>query len=294
VVEFIQLILSGITIGFIYAMVGLGFVLIYKATKVFNFAQGELVLVGTYLVVYQISYVNINPVLALIVSLVVSVVLGFAIERLFLRPMIGQPLISVIMVTVGLSSMLKSITGLIWGLDDMVFRPLFSEDPIGVGPFSMPAVHLWITSITIIALAFFIWFYRKSKYGLAMRCSASNQDYALLMGISVRWVFGASWALASVVATVGGLFMANLVTVNLDLGFFALKAFPAAVLGGLDSTEGVILGGIIIGVAESLAGGYIDPLLGGGVKETIGFLLLFIILVVRPYGFFGTQEIERV
>jgi branched-chain amino acid transport system permease protein len=208
--------------------------------------------------------------------------------------MIGQPLVSVIMVTVGLASILKASGSLIWGLDDMVFVRFFSDEPIGIGFISMPEVYLWITTITIIFLVLFMWFYKKSKYGLAMRCSASDQDRALLMGISIRWVFGASWALASVVATIGGLFLANLVTVNYNLSFFALKAFPAAILGGLDSVEGVILGGLIIGVAESLAGGYIDPLLGGGVKETVAFLLLLLILVIKPYGFLGTEEIERV
>jgi branched-chain amino acid transport system permease protein len=293
-VMFVQLILSGITIGFIYAIVALGFVLIYKATKVFNFAQGELVLIGTYLVVYQVSYMKLPILIALGTSLAISVILGFAIERLLLRPMIGQPLVAVIMVTVGLSSILKSAAALIWGLDDMVFVRFFPERPVSLGTVSLPEVYIWITMITIGFLVLFMWFYRKSKYGLAMRCSASDQDRALLMGISVKLVFGVSWALASVVATMGGLFLANLVTVNYNLSFFALKAFPAAILGGLDSVKGVILGGLIIGVAESLAGGYIDPLLGGGVKETVAFLLLLVILVVRPYGFFGKEEIERV
>lgn len=293
-VEFMQLILSGITMGFIYAIVALGFVLIYKATKVFNFAQGELVLIGTYLLVYQVSSMKIPILVAVAIALVISVVLGFVIERLLLRPMIGQPLVAVIMVTVGLSSILKASTSLIWGLDDMVFVHFFSDEPVGISFFYIPKVYVWITTSTIIFLILFMWFYRKSKYGLAMRCSASDQDRALLMGVSVKWVFGASWALACVVATIGGLFLANLVTVNYNLSFFALKAFPAAILGGLDSVEGVILGGLIIGIAESLAGGYIDPFLGGGVKETVAFLFLLIILIVKPYGFFGTEEIERV
>jgi len=291
---FIQLILSGITMGFIYAIVALGFVLIYKATKFFNFAQGELVLFGTYLFVYQISYMKIPLLAGLAIALLISLVLGLGIERVLLRPMIGQPLVSVIMVTVGLSSILKAASGLVWGFDDLTFVPFFSEKPIRFWLFIMPQVYIWITMITVLFLGVFIWFYRKSKYGLAMRCSASHQDRALLMGISVKRVFGASWALACVVATIGGLFLANLVTVNYNLGFFALRAFPAAIVGGLDSVEGVILGGLIIGIAESLAGGYIDPLFGGGVKETIAFLFLLVILVVKPYGFFGTEEIERV
>jgi len=292
--QFIQLMLSGITMGMLYALVGLGFVIIYKSTKVFNFAQGELVIVGTYFAIYLISYMKIPVLVAIVLAILFAVIVGFGIERIFLRSMIGQPLISVIMVTIGLSSVLKAATGLIWGLDDMPFVPFFSSEPIIMGNFIVSEVQLWITLITVISLSCFIFFYQKSKYGLAMRCSASNQDWALLMGVSVKRVFGASWALACVVATIGGVFMANLITVNFSLGFFALKAFPAAVLGGMDSIKGVIVGGLVIGIAESLAGGYIDPLLGGGTKDTIAFLLLLLILVVRPYGFFGTEEIERV
>jgi branched-chain amino acid transport system permease protein len=292
--EFIQILLNGMSLGSIYAIVALGFVLIYKATDVFNFAQGELMMVGAYVCYTLMVHLELSYWLSFLLTFCFCFVFGMAIEILILRPLLGKPIFSVIMVTVGLAVILQGTVSLIWGDDVYNFPKFFSDKALRFPGISLRPTDIWVFVTTFFLVIGFYMFFRRSKLGLAMRGTANNQDIALLMGINVKRVFSLSWAIAACIAAVGGACYANVLFLAPDMSHIGLKAFPAAILGGLDSIPGAIIGGIIIGVCETLAGGYIDQLVGGGVREITSFIILIAILMVKPYGLFGKEKIIRV
>jgi branched-chain amino acid transport system permease protein len=291
---FLQILIGGFVIGGIYALVALGFVLIYKSSDAINFAQGEFLLVGAYVSLTLIATYHIPLIPAVILTIAFSAALGFVIERLVLRPFIGEPVISMIMATIGLSSLMAGITHMIWGTDLRVFPPLFGTEAVKMGPVIISPVYLWSLAIVIVLLIVLSLFFKYSKMGIAMRATADDQQAAQSMGISVKAVFAVTWAIAAAVAAVGGVLLGNINGVNSSMALIGLKVLPVAILGGLDSIPGAIVAGFIIGVIENLAGGYIDPLVGGGVKEVVPFIILVMVLMVKPYGLFGKKEIERV
>jgi len=291
---FLQLLISGIATGSIYALIALGFVLIYKATDVLNFAQGELMMMGAYFCFAFITQAKLSFLPAFILTLVAMAILGFVIEVSILRPLLGEPVFSVVMITIGLSILLRGVVGLFWGHEEFPFPSPFSKVPINIGGVAISHAHLWTIVIAAIFLVIFFLFFRFARIGLGMRATAEDQDVASLMGINVKKIFSISWSIAAIVASVAGVALASVSFMHPLMSYIGLRAFPAAVLGGLDSIPGAILGGIIIGVTENLAGGYVDKFFGGGVKEITAFVLVLIVMMVRPYGFFGTKEIERV
>jgi len=289
-----QVVFNGLAVGSVYALVALGFVLIYKATSVFNFAQGELMMLGAYFCYTLITFAGLDYLTSFLLTLVLCFLMGTVIEMLVLRPLVGKPTFSVIMVTIGLAVMLQGMTSLIWGDDVHNFPSFFSSRVFSIQNVHLRAIEIWIFASTIALVLAFLLFFKYSKIGVAMRGTANDQDTAMLMGISVRRIFSLSWAVASIIAAVGGISYANLLFVSPDMGHIGLRAFPAAVLGGLDSVPGAIVGGIIIGICETLAGAYLDRMLGGGIKEITSFVILIAILMIKPYGLFGKQEIVRV
>lgn len=291
---FLQLTVSGFVVGSIYALVALGFVLIYKSSDAINFAQGEFLLIGTYIALTFVATYKIPFIIAFLITLLFSAGLGLVVERVVLRPFIGEPVISMIMATIGLSSLLGGITHVIWGTDTRVYPQIFPETPINIGGIIVSPVYIWSLVIVFILLIIFTLFFKYSKLGIAMRATADDQQAALSMGISVKKVFAATWVISAVVSAVGGVLLGNINGVNSSLAAIGLKVLPVALLGGLDSIPGAIIGGFIIGILENLAGGYIDPLVGGGVKEVVPFIILVFILMFKPYGLFGKEEIERV
>lgn len=291
---FFQLVMGGLAVGSIYALVALGFVLIYKATGVINFAQGELMMLGAYFCFTLITRYHIPFLPAFLLTLIFSAALGMVIEFLILRPMVGEPVFSVVMVTIGLATLLRSLVGIFWGHEEYKFPAFFSAQPVALGGIRIYPEHLWTIITAVVFLALFTMFFKFTRIGIGMRATAEDQDIAFLMGISVRRIFALSWIIAAIVASVAGVFFANMYLIYSSMNFVGIRAFPAAVLGGMDSVAGSIIGGLIIGVIENLAGGYLDTLLGGGIKEITAFVVLIIILMVRPYGLFGTEEIERV
>jgi branched-chain amino acid transport system permease protein len=292
---FLQLVLNGVVIGSIYALVALGFVVIYKASGVLNFAQGEFLLLGAYVCLAITSAAGVPFLPAFALTLAFSIVLGLALERILLRPMIGEPVISVIMLTLGLSSILRAIVQGIWGTQTHPFPDVLPTTPVMLGPLPVSQGYLWAVGIVTLLLVAFSAFFRFSRPGIAMRATAFSQQVALSMGISVKRVFALSWSIAAVVSAVGGVLLGAIRGgVDGSLASFGLKVIPVAILGGLDSVPGAIVGGIVIGVLENLSGGYLDPLVGGGAKEVAPFLALVLILTVRPYGLFGKVRIERV
>jgi branched-chain amino acid transport system permease protein len=273
----------------------LGFVLIFKASAVVNFGPGELLLFGAYVSWAAILHLKLPLYVALPVTLLAAILLGLVIERGVLRPLIGYPIISVIMVTFGFASVIRGVLNMSWGSDTRPFPVLFSPEPFRLGPVPVSPVHLWSFVTIMVLLAAFSLFFRYSKTGMAMRATADNQQVAQSLGISVKWVFALSWCIASVVSTLAGIILGSVRGgVDFSLADLGLKVFPVVILGGLDSVAGAIIGGVLIGVLENLSGGYLDPLVGGGVKEVAPFVALVLILMVRPHGFFGKVEIERV
>ncbi len=290
---FLQLLVGGIVVGAIYAMVAMGFVLIYKATDVINFSQGELLLVGAYISLSLMVQFQVPFLLSVILAVICSFLVGLLLERLVLRSFINEPVISVIMVTLGLSSALRGLMQVIWSTDTRVFPTVFSQAPVKLGTVLVSQVYLWSLGISLLLLVIFALFFRYSLLGVAMRATADDQQAALSMGISVKLIFAATWAIAAVVSAIGGILLGNINGVNPSLGYIGLTVLPVAILGGLDSIPGAIIGGFTIGVLENLAGGYLDPFLPG-VKQVAPFVILVLVLMVKPYGLFGKPIIERV
>jgi branched-chain amino acid transport system permease protein len=290
--QFIQLTLSGLTNGAIYALVALGFVLIFKSTGVINFAQGEFLLIGAFVAFSLIGQFGIFWPLGVVLTLIIGVIVAVVVERLVLRPMIGEPIISVIMVTIGLSSIIKAIVGAIYGPDPQPFPAFLPKTPVEILGATVTADRLWALGIAVVMLGSFNLFFRRSNVGIAMRAVADDQQAAMSMGISIRTIFAAAWSIAAITAGIGGIMTANTVGVDLNLSLLGLRVFPVVILGGLDSLPGAIVGGVIIGLLEQYAGAYLPASLAAG--SVVPFIALIVILMVRPYGLFGQVRIERV
>jgi branched-chain amino acid transport system permease protein len=276
--------------------VALGFTIIYKATRVVNFAQGELLMVGAYVCYAFVVQMGVPFWAALLATVVFSMILAFLIERLILRPMIGEPIISIIMVTIGLSLVMRSLITAVWGNDILVYEPkLFPQEMVTIAGVPISQEFIWCFVLSMVLLAVFSAFFKFSKAGVAMRATAFNQQVAQSMGISVKYIFALSWIISAVVSGIGGVLIGNINGINSSLYHFGLKVFPATILGGLDSILGAALGGLIIGLLENLSDGLCNSYLGlSGVKEVAPYVILVVILMIKPYGLFGTKEIERV
>jgi branched-chain amino acid transport system permease protein len=291
---FLQLFSTGILVGSIYALVALGWTLIYKCSGVLNLAMGEMTLIGAYVC---LSFYNwgIPFILALLFTLVVGFALGLLTEHLFLRPMVGEPVLSVIMVTVGLSFFFKGVVELIWGTDTVVFTPqVFSIEPITIGNVVLGQVYLWAFVASILLLIAFVCFFKYTKWGLSMQATADDEMAALSLGVNAKIVYAIAWGIAFMSAGVGGALLGNINGLNISVGYLGLLVLPAVVLGGLNSVPGAIVGGLIIGVLQNLADGYLSPFTPGGVKDVFPFLVMVIILLFKPYGLWGWIRIERV
>ncbi len=287
---FLQLTLTGLTNGAIYALIALGVVIIYKSSGVINFAQGAFLLVGAYVTYWAVAQVGAPWPVGVLATVVVAAALGVLVERLALRPLIGEPIISVIMVTIGLSSLIAAIISLIWGTQSQPFPSFIPNQNITIFGAVTPADRLYALVLCGVFLLGFILFFRFTSEGIAMRAVADDQQAAMSMGISIQRIFAVAWAIAAVVAAVAGILVANIVGVSSDVSRIGLQVFPVVILGGLDSIPGAIVGGAVIGLLQAYTGGYI----GGGTEQVIPFIILVIVLMVKPYGLFGQTRIERV
>ncbi len=292
----LQLVISGLVLGSIYALVALGFAIIFKSTSVVNFAQGELMMFGAYFCFSMVVQYKVPWIWAFLITILFSIALALVVERLILRPMIGEPVISIIMVTIGLSSVLRSIVTAIWGTQIQVYDPpLFPEATVNLIGVPTSQVYLWSFGLSAVLLALFAVFFKYSKAGVAMRATAFSNQVALSMGIPVKNIFALAWCIASVVSAIGGILIGSINGINVQLGHFGLKVFPAVILGGLDSIPGAAIGGLIVGVLENLSDGVLKTTFGlSGIKEVAPYVFLVIILMIKPYGLFGKKEIERI
>lgn len=289
---FLQLLVNGISLGLLYALSALGFVMIFKSSSVLNLAHGELLAIGAFLFLVLSVWVDMPVVLAFALTLIGTFFLGFVVERLFLRPLIGENLIEVIMMTLGLGIMFKGLLLFLFGGDIHSYSNFLPKGlSMQWGAIQIPSVNVATFIIGILFLIIFGLFFKYSSQGIYMRSVADNQPAALSLGVHVRRVFALSWAIAFIVAAMSGIVLGIINGVNVhNLSGIGLKVFPVVILGGLDSIGGAILGGIIIGLIETFTGGYISTSL----REIMPYIVLVFILMVKPYGLFGLVEIERV
>lgn len=286
----IQQIISGLAIGCVYGLIALGFVLIFKATEVINFAQGEMVMIGAFIAFSLITIFNIPFILAFLLTPIICAGLGILLERVLIRPLVGEPVVSIIMVTIGLSITLRAFAGMIWSYDTFDFPHLFSEDAIKIKSIIIAPIDIWVILVSLGLVTCLFLFFKFTTVGISLQASAQNPLASLLMGISVKHVYAMTWAISAMVGAVAGIIIAPITFLNANMGFLGLKAFPAAVIGGFNSIPGAIVGGIIIGISENLAGIYL-PL---WFKDIFAYVVMLAVLMIRPEGIFGTHEQKKV
>lgn len=291
----IELAGQGVANGLMYSLVALGFVLIYKATDAINFAQGEFVMIAGIVIAALASDAYGFPLwLALFAGLVFMILFNIGLERVVLRPLIGRPIVSIIMATIGLAAILRGFGPMMFGSAPRGLALPIPDAPVIIGPFFFSPIQLVGAGVSILFLLGFGWFFLKTRKGVAMRAVADSHQVSSAMGINVEKYFALAWVMAGVVAMLGGVLWGSMSGVDTQLALVGLKVFPVVILGGLDSIIGVVVGGIIIGLVEALASGFIDPYVGGGTKDFAPYVLMIIMLMIRPYGLFGRKLIERI
>ena len=288
------LLTNGVMIGLMYALIALGFVLIYKATDAINFAQGEFVMFAGFIAAGAASLAGAPFWVSALLSVAGMVALGFGLERVVLRPLIGRPVIAVVMATIGLAAVLRGGAVLAFGAGTQAIEMPVGDTPIDLGPVMLSRVQLVGAGVSLVFLALFTWFFLKSRVGIAMRAVADSQQVAMAMGINVQRYFALAWAMAGIVSALGGVVWGAMLGVDNQLALVGLKVFPVVILGGLDSVLGAVVGGLIVGVVENVAAGYLDPYVGGGTKDFAPYVLMIAALMLRPEGMFGRRRIERV
>ena len=296
--ELLQLVFNGLSLGARYALVALGFVIIYRATGVINFAQGGLVALGAYFTYAFANGAALPFALAVVLAVACAALVGAGVERVVLRHMVGEPVFAVIMVTIGLLFIMEQVVTAIWGFDALNLADPWGVDTVEALGITMAVRDLWALAIAAAIVAGFFAFFRYSKLGVAMRATAFDAEAALAQGISARSVYMVSWAISAGLAALAGVTLASgAAALTPTIGAIALVAFPAMIVGGLDSPIGAVLGGMIIGLTQALTAGYqqdVAPWLGDNFAAVMPYVVMILILLVRPYGLFGTREVRRV
>ncbi len=294
---FFQLVVSGIVVGSIYALSALGFVLIYKSSRVLNIAHGQIIAAGAFITYALTVWAGIPIVVSFLLSVAITFLLAMSVERIFLRRLIGEPIISVIMVTIGLMSIIDGLVYLTpFGTENFSFPAFLPKTPITFGGVSISWTQLVGVIITTILIASFSWFFKRSTIGVSMRAVSDDQLASMSVGISVPKVFGLAWATAGLSAAAAGSIIGNITGLNFDtLHAFGITVFPVVILGGLDSIIGAVVAGIIMGLIQQFAAGYLDGHWGlYGTADVLPYIILLVILLFKPHGLFGIHEIERV
>ena len=290
---FFSLMASGLSIGMMYSLIALGFVLVYKATDAINFAQGEFVMLAGFIAATLLT-AKAPLWLAIVLAIAGMIAFSFALERVILRPLLGRPVIAVIMATIGLAAILRGLPPITVGAQTQTIPLPLGDEAVRFFSASLPQIQVLGLVVSAVCIAGFTWFFMKSRMGVAMRAVADNQQVAMAMGINVERYFAIAWAMAGIVAALGGIIWGSMLGVDTQLALVGLKVFPVVILGGLDSILGAVVGGLIIGVVESVAAGYLDPYVGGGTKDFAPYVVMIIALMFKPYGLFGKRKIERI
>lgn len=282
--------LAGLAMGGLYALIALGFVIIYKATRVINFAIGEIMMFAAYLFLAFAGGMELSPWIALPMAVIGGSILGGVIEKTMIRPMLGESPISVVMVTIGIASILVGLVEFIWTADPQLLPNFLPREPVFIGDLYLAPKIAYGFLIGSALLIIYLLYFRFSRGGVALRATASDQAAAYSMGINVRRVFNMAWVFGSLAASLAGVLVAATGGLSPQFGIIGLSVLVVVIVGGLDSILGALVAGVFIGWLETVAGAY----LGGEYRMPATFLVLAIILVIRPYGLFGTHEIERV
>ncbi len=294
---FFQIVVSGIVVGSIYALAALGLVLVYKSSRVANFAHGQIIAAGAFITFFLTVRMGIPIFFAFLASMIITFFLAMSVERIFLRRLIGEPIISVIMVTIGLASIFDGLIYLTpFGSENFSFPPFLPTESIVVGGVSISWTQLVGVIITFVLIGLFSWFFKKSTVGISMRAVSDDQFASMSVGISVPRVFALAWATAGLSAAAAGCIIGNITGLNFEtLHAFGIVVFPVVILGGLDSILGAVVAGIIMGLIQQFASGYLDGNFGlNATGDVLPYLILLIILLFKPHGLFGIHEIERV
>jgi branched-chain amino acid transport system permease protein len=294
---FFQIVVSGIVVGSIYALAALGLVLVYKSSRVANFAHGQIIAAGAFITYYLTVSLGVPIFFSFLASMIITFFLAMSVERIFLRRLIGEPIISVIMVTIGLGSILDGLIYLTpFGSENFSFPSFLPTEPLSLGGVSISWTQLVGIVITFILIGGLSWFFKKSTIGISMRAVSDDQFGSMSVGISVPKVFGLAWALAGLSAAAAGCIIGNITGLNFDtLHAFGIIVFPVIILGGLDSILGAVVAGIIIGLIQQFSSGYLDGNWGlSGTGEVMPYIILVVVLFFKPHGLFGIHEIERV
>lgn len=289
----IQVLIAGIATGSIYSLIAIGLVLIFKSSGVINFAQGSMVMLGAFIAYAFVTQLGFSIPLSLLITLLISALIGIIIERTVLRYLTGVSLISIIMVTFGISTIIDGLALGTWGSSNFTYPKLFPSFSLQLGGIAISSIYLWSFISSMLLLVIFLLFFKYSKLGLAMRAAADNQKVSVILGIKPQKVLSLTWAISALVATAGGILLASISSLHVNLSYIGLTVFPVVILGGLDSIPGAAIGGLIVGVLEALSGVYISPIVGGAFQQVSSFAFLLIILLIKPHGLFGTKEIER-
>jgi branched-chain amino acid transport system permease protein len=283
-------VVSGLATGCVYALIALGFVLIFKATDVVNFAQGEFVMVSGFMSYTLLIGFGVPYGLVLVATIVLSGFMGVVLERVVVRPIMDAPIFSIVIATIGASIVLRSSAGIVYGYDVLPLPTIFSKDPVRVGVLQFTPMDVGVIGSSLAIMVALYLFFKLTKTGMAMRATAQSQTAARLMGVSVKRIFSLTWAISAGIGGVAGVLIAPIIYLDPNLGFIGVKAFAGAILGGFGSIPGAIVGGMLLGVIENLSGYFFNA----GIKQVSTYILLILVLVVRPSGFFGAAPIRKV
>lgn len=292
--DFLNFLIQGICLGAIYAMCALSVVMIYKATHIFNFAQGNISLVGAYIMYTFFVTLHFPIWFSFIITLVLTALFGAILDRITMRPLIGQPLISSIMVTIALMTGIIGFCNMVWGTITRTYPSPLISSPVKIGFLNVSSIQVFGSATALLAFLGVMVFFRYTKLGLAMRATAESHNVSRSLGVGVKNIFTWTWAIASMLGAITGITLASLCSLTHEIGAIGLMAFPIVLLGGLESIQGAMIAGLLIGVTEILTAAYIDPLVGGEFRGVSPYILMLIVLFFKPYGLFGEARIERI
>jgi branched-chain amino acid transport system permease protein len=293
--EFLQFTITGITVGMVYALIALGFVLVWKSSGVANLALGQIVLISSWFTYSMLSQAGLPVWLGLIVVILFGILFGWLVERVILRPLIAQPILSLVTVTLGLAYLIEGVVVFFWPVSVAALPRLFPIEPVHIGPAVVSQQYLWAAGISLALFIVLSLYFRFSRMGIAMRATADDQRAVQACGIPVTRIFSRSWMLACVLAAVGGVLMSSIGGITYGLVETGLKSFSVVILGGMDSFLGAVVGGPIIGLAENFGAGYLSRVIPwAGINDVIPFVIIIIVMFIKPYGLFGEERIERI
>ena len=293
--EFLNYVIVGLANGFIYSLIALGFVLIYKCSGILNFAQGAIAILGAYFFYSFATQLGLPIVVAILLALASAVLLAVIVQRFMLNRLIGQPILSIIVLTLALSELLRGVMYVSWGADLLNAPQLFPMGGISIANIATVSYsHIAFLVITLVFIGGFAIFYNRTKVGLAMKCTADDTVVATSLGIRVPAILTIAWVVACCTAMVAGILLTNVMGISYNLSQIGFKAIAVALVGGLESLPGVLIIGPLMGIIEFLAAGYLDPIVSGGMRDLAPFIILLLVLIIRPNGIFGWARIERV